>query len=204
MSQSGPADVQGYQRELERAIQEKGLHRFYGPGTQGAQKLPMIAQRAAQSVDPARIAAVMHDGRTFRTVLGDLSFDAKGDPKTPDFTVYAWYRLADLPASARSDVTPLVAGRQVIAGTPYAQALGASLPEGTSAVSTWSLGNRCLSLRAVIGATDDSDPVVAAIHSGWLLLTTFAWKLRPAISRRFNTLLSSSDSRPPTPSDVYR
>ncbi|KXT14437.1 hypothetical protein AC579_8370 [Pseudocercospora musae] len=51
MSQSGPADVQGYQRELERAIQEKGLHRFYGPGTPGAQKLPMIAQHAAQSVD---------------------------------------------------------------------------------------------------------------------------------------------------------
>ncbi|EME47508.1 hypothetical protein DOTSEDRAFT_69451 [Dothistroma septosporum NZE10] len=48
---SGPADVQGYQRELERAIQEKQLQAFYGPGTPGAQMLPQIAARAAQSVD---------------------------------------------------------------------------------------------------------------------------------------------------------
>lgn len=32
-------------------MQEKGLHRFYGPGTPGAQRLPGIAQRAAQAVD---------------------------------------------------------------------------------------------------------------------------------------------------------
>lgn len=48
---SGPADVQGYQRELERAVQEKQLQAFYGPGTPGAQMLPQIAARAAQSVD---------------------------------------------------------------------------------------------------------------------------------------------------------
>lgn len=48
---SGPGDVAGYQRQLEQAIQEKGLQAFYGPGTPGAQRLPQIAQRAAQSVD---------------------------------------------------------------------------------------------------------------------------------------------------------
>lgn len=48
---SGPADPQGYQRELEKAVQEKQLHAFYGPGTQGAQRLPQIAGRAAQQVD---------------------------------------------------------------------------------------------------------------------------------------------------------
>ncbi|CAK4030166.1 AT-rich interactive domain-containing 1A-like [Lecanosticta acicola] len=50
-STSGPGDVQGYQRELERAIQEQSLNRFYGPGTPGAQQLPQIAARAAQQVD---------------------------------------------------------------------------------------------------------------------------------------------------------
>jgi len=40
-----------YQRELEKAVQEKGLQRFYGPGTEGHGKLPLIAQRAAQQVD---------------------------------------------------------------------------------------------------------------------------------------------------------
>ncbi|KAF2160999.1 hypothetical protein M409DRAFT_70073 [Zasmidium cellare ATCC 36951] len=48
---AGPQDLAGYQRQLEQAIQEKGLHRFYGPGTPGAQRLPQIAQRAAQAVD---------------------------------------------------------------------------------------------------------------------------------------------------------
>lgn len=49
--QASSHDIAGYQRELEKAIQEKNLHRFYGPGTQGAQRLPQIAQRAAQCVD---------------------------------------------------------------------------------------------------------------------------------------------------------
>ncbi|KAK4546377.1 hypothetical protein LTR36_002054 [Oleoguttula mirabilis] len=47
----GGQDVQGYQRQLEQAIQEKGLQKFYGPGTPGAQKLPQIAARAGQQVD---------------------------------------------------------------------------------------------------------------------------------------------------------
>lgn len=51
MSASGPGDIQGYQRQLEQAVQEKGLTAFYGPGTPGAQRLPSIAARAAQQVD---------------------------------------------------------------------------------------------------------------------------------------------------------
>jgi len=43
--------VQGYQRQLEQAIREKGLDRFYGPGTPGAQRLPAIAARAGQQID---------------------------------------------------------------------------------------------------------------------------------------------------------
>lgn len=48
---AGPQDVAGYQRQLEQAIQEKGLQAFYGPGTPGGQRIPQIAQRAAQQVD---------------------------------------------------------------------------------------------------------------------------------------------------------
>ena len=47
----GPQDAQSYQRELERAIQEKQLQRFYGPGSPGQQMIPQIAQRAAQAVE---------------------------------------------------------------------------------------------------------------------------------------------------------
>ena len=51
MGAGGPADPAGYQRELEKAVQEKQLQAFYGPGTPGAHCLPQIAQRAAQQVD---------------------------------------------------------------------------------------------------------------------------------------------------------
>ena len=51
MGGGGAQDVQGYQRQLEQAISEKGLQRYYGPGTQGGQRLPQIASRAAQQVD---------------------------------------------------------------------------------------------------------------------------------------------------------
>lgn len=51
MGGAGPGDIQGYQRQLEQAVQEKGLAAFYGPGTPGAQKLPGIAAHAAQQVD---------------------------------------------------------------------------------------------------------------------------------------------------------
>ncbi|KAI7330061.1 hypothetical protein KC315_g5867 [Hortaea werneckii] len=51
MGGAGPGDVQGYQRQLEQAVQEKGLAAFYGPGTPGAQKLPGITAHAAQQVD---------------------------------------------------------------------------------------------------------------------------------------------------------
>ena len=45
---SGPGDVAGYQRELEKAIHEKQLQQFY---PQGDPRVGQIAQRAAQQVD---------------------------------------------------------------------------------------------------------------------------------------------------------
>lgn len=46
---SAPPDIGGYTRQLQQAIQEKQLDReFYRPGDQ---RLPIIAQRAAQQVD---------------------------------------------------------------------------------------------------------------------------------------------------------
>lgn len=52
------------------------------------------AATAAGSTEPGKLAAVMHDGRTFATVLGDLAFDAKGDPTVSDYGVYVWHRGA--------------------------------------------------------------------------------------------------------------
>lgn len=51
MGGAGPGDVQGYQRQLEQAVQEKGLQAYYGPNSPGAQRLPGIAARAAQQIE---------------------------------------------------------------------------------------------------------------------------------------------------------
>lgn len=47
------------------------------------------AARTVQSVDGTRVAGALHAG-TFDTVLGPLSFDAKGDPNTEPFILYVW------------------------------------------------------------------------------------------------------------------
>lgn len=52
------------------------------------------AASAAGTIEPERLAAAMHDGRTFTTVLGDVVFDAKGDPGLADRTIYVWHRGA--------------------------------------------------------------------------------------------------------------
>ncbi len=56
----------------------------------------IIAQAAvaAGSIDPRVLAETMHKGTTFKTVLGDIAFDAKGDLAVPDLTVYVWHRGA--------------------------------------------------------------------------------------------------------------
>ena len=50
------------------------------------------AADAAHSLDPATLGATLHSGMTFTTVLGDLAFDEKGDPKRSDYVVYVWHR----------------------------------------------------------------------------------------------------------------
>lgn len=51
----------------------------------------IIADAMAKSAtpDPAQIAKAMHEG-TFKTVLGPISFDRKGDISRPDFVMYRW------------------------------------------------------------------------------------------------------------------
>ena len=44
---------------------------------------------AAGSLDPAAVQNALNTG-TFSTVLGDLSFDDKGDVKLPGYVWYVW------------------------------------------------------------------------------------------------------------------
>lgn len=49
----------------------------------------------ARSLDPLALAQMMHSGMSFSTVLGPLSFDAKGDTKSPDYVIFIWKKGPD-------------------------------------------------------------------------------------------------------------
>ena len=85
--------------ELLRRLRAKGAepdaYVFYG---YAAVQVIQQAVAAAGSAEPARIAAAMHAGRPFQTVLGPVAFDGKGD-RTGDMAggddaVYVWHRGA--------------------------------------------------------------------------------------------------------------
>ena len=53
------------------------------------------AAAAAKSVDPKKVAEKMHSGMKFKTALGDISYDKKGDRTNLDYVMYIWKKNAD-------------------------------------------------------------------------------------------------------------
>ena len=51
--------------------------------------------KRANSTDPKKIADALKGGAAVKTVIGDLSFDKKGDITRPDYTMYTWKKGAD-------------------------------------------------------------------------------------------------------------
>ena len=48
------------------------------------------AAEQAKSLDPKKVADAMHSGMKFKTVIGDLSYDKKGDITRLDYVMYVW------------------------------------------------------------------------------------------------------------------
>jgi branched-chain amino acid transport system substrate-binding protein len=48
------------------------------------------AAEAAKSLDPKKMAEKMHSGMPFKTVIGELAYDKKGDIKRLDYVMYIW------------------------------------------------------------------------------------------------------------------
>ena len=48
------------------------------------------AAEQAKSLDPKKVAEVIHSGKKFKTVIGELSYDKKGDITRPDYVMYVW------------------------------------------------------------------------------------------------------------------
>ncbi len=53
------------------------------------------AAEAAKSLDPKKVAAQIKSGQKFKTVIGELSYDKKGDITRLDYVMYVWKKDAD-------------------------------------------------------------------------------------------------------------
>ncbi len=53
------------------------------------------AAKQANSTDGKKVAEAMKAGKPFKTVIGDLTFDKKGDITRPDYVMYVWKKGAD-------------------------------------------------------------------------------------------------------------
>ena len=53
------------------------------------------AAEQAKSLDPEKVAALMHSGVTFDTVIGKIAFDKKGDRTDADYVIYVWKTAPD-------------------------------------------------------------------------------------------------------------
>ncbi|CAA9363902.1 MAG: High-affinity leucine-specific transport system, periplasmic binding protein LivK [uncultured Microvirga sp.] len=53
------------------------------------------AAKQANSTDGKKIAEVMKQGKPFKTVIGDIAYDKKGDITRPDYVMYTWKKGAD-------------------------------------------------------------------------------------------------------------
>jgi len=52
------------------------------------------AAEAAKSLDPKKVAAQMASGQKFKTVIGEISYDKKGDITRLDYVMYVWKKNA--------------------------------------------------------------------------------------------------------------
>ncbi len=53
------------------------------------------AAEAAKSLDPKKVAAQIKSGQKFKTVIGEMSYDKKGDITRPDYVMYVWKKQSD-------------------------------------------------------------------------------------------------------------
>ena len=89
---------------LVQVFRRKGFEPYsYTFYSYAAVQIIKQAAEQANSLDPKKIAAVMHSGKVFHTALGELSFDDKGDVtgytvggrKKDQYVLYVWTKRAD-------------------------------------------------------------------------------------------------------------
>ncbi len=63
--------------------------------TYAAVQILKAAIEKAGAADPAKVAEVMYSGDAFKTVMGDIAYDKKGDITRPDYVLYTWKKNAE-------------------------------------------------------------------------------------------------------------
>ena len=75
-------------KSVMKAIAKKGVGDLHAIYTYADIQVWALAARKMGSLDLDKVVKAMNRN-TFKTVLGDITFDAKGDVKEP---AYAWYK----------------------------------------------------------------------------------------------------------------
>jgi branched-chain amino acid transport system substrate-binding protein len=83
-------------KEAVESFKAKGFEpQGYTLYSYAAVQIMKQAAEKANSLDPKKVAEVMHSGMPFHTVIGDISYDKKGDRTTVDYVWDVWKKGAD-------------------------------------------------------------------------------------------------------------
>lgn len=87
-------------RPEAKAVLDKFAARNFKPEaytlySYAAMQIIKQAAEQAKSLNPKKVAEVMHGGNVFKTVIGDISYDKKGDITRLDYTMYTWKKQPD-------------------------------------------------------------------------------------------------------------
>ena len=63
--------------------------------TYAAVQVVVDAANAVKANDPKKVAEEIKKGGAFKTVIGELKYDKKGDITRPDYVMYTWKKGAD-------------------------------------------------------------------------------------------------------------
>ena len=80
---------------VAKFLEKKFKPEAYTLYTYAALQIVADAANAAKTNDPKKVAETMRGGTAYKTVIGDIAFDKKGDITRPDYVLYTWKKGAD-------------------------------------------------------------------------------------------------------------
>ncbi len=82
--------------EVVKAFQAKNINpESYTLYTYAAVQVIAQAAEATKTLDSKKLSEHIRSGATFKTVIGDLVYDKKGDITRPDYVMYTWKKVGD-------------------------------------------------------------------------------------------------------------